>query len=516
VGSGVVGSLLASAAFAVTFVVGGALAFGVAGAAALGGATWVAAWAGATVLCVIGLLVHLAAAGAATAAAGAVVRRRLLDAACEADEHDETTDGSARMAVALDVDALDRAAIGAGLFTAQGTLEVLVGAVVLLVVGAGPAALAALAASVGVVAWSSVRLVRSQRSVAGIRMQLSIDTTEALLGHRTRLVQSAPEVDEHLRPLHVARYASARRAADRWTVLIGSVVPGSWRVVGLLLVVAGAVDTTRSPGQVAALLGGVLLVAEGLVSFGAGGREAAEALVAADAVAPRMLIPRATVTQTVAADRLAEVRSRAATGDGLVCLVDVDLDVGCGPTARRAVSGVSMAVYAGDRVLMTGPSGAGKSTLIRALAALHPVASGVRVLGPAPGSADGDAVRVVSVPQFHRNHVFMGTVAFNVLMGRGWPATAEEEDHAEELCRALGLGPLLDRMPSGMRQAVGEMGWRLSHGERSRIFVARALAQQPDVLLLDESFGALDPATLRTCLEAIEARCPTIVMVAHP
>jgi ABC-type nitrate/sulfonate/bicarbonate transport system ATPase subunit len=53
----------------------------------------------------------------------------------------------------------------------------------------------------------------------------------------------------------------------------------------------------------------------------------------------------------------------------------------------------------------------------------------------------------------------------------------------------------------GIFQVVGETGWQLSHGERSRLFVARAVLQRPEVLILDESFAALDPETLRSTLE---------------
>jgi len=74
--------------------------------------------------------------------------------------------------------------------------------------------------------------------------------------------------------------------------------------------------------------------------------------------------------------------------------------------------------------------------------------------------------------QFHENHVFTGTFAFNLLMGRAWLPRQEDLIEAEALCRELGLSELLDRMPAGLMQMVGETGWRLSHGERSRLFLA--------------------------------------------
>jgi ABC-type multidrug transport system fused ATPase/permease subunit len=110
----------------------------------------------------------------------------------------------------------------------------------------------------------------------------------------------------------------------------------------------------------------------------------------------------------------------------------------------------------------------------------------------------------------------MGTFAFNVLMGRAWPPRPADLDEAERVCRALGLGPLLDRMPAGLAQVVGETGWQLSHGEKSRLYLARALLQGADLILLDESFAALDPATLRRTLAFVREEAPTVLVIAHP
>jgi ABC-type multidrug transport system fused ATPase/permease subunit len=124
--------------------------------------------------------------------------------------------------------------------------------------------------------------------------------------------------------------------------------------------------------------------------------------------------------------------------------------------------------------------------------------------------------RVVVVPQFHENYIFTGTLAFNLLMGRRWPPTSGDMMEAESLCRELGLGNLLDRMPAGLEQMVGESGWRLSHGERSRVYVARALLQNADLLILDESFGALDAESLQQTLDCVQRRVPSLVVIAHP
>jgi ABC-type multidrug transport system fused ATPase/permease subunit len=109
-----------------------------------------------------------------------------------------------------------------------------------------------------------------------------------------------------------------------------------------------------------------------------------------------------------------------------------------------------------------------------------------------------------------------GTLAFNLLFGRRWPPTREDLAEAEQICRELMLGPLLERMPSGLQQQVGDTGWQLSHGERSRVYIARALLQGAEIVLLDESFAALDPETLEHAVNCVLRRARTVMIVAHP
>ena len=187
--------------------------------------------------------------------------------------------------------------------------------------------------------------------------------------------------------------------------------------------------------------------------------------------------------------------------------------------SRAVLEGCTFSVRAGDRVLVEGASGGGKSTLAALLAGMRePTAGALRmggveqaVLGP-----DRWRARIGGAPQFHENHVFSASLAFNLLLGRAWPPRPDDIAEAEAICRELDLGPLLARMPSGMEQLVGESGWQLSHGERGRLFIARALLQPLDARILDESFAALDPETLERAVACVFRRAGTLIVIAHP
>ena len=182
------------------------------------------------------------------------------------------------------------------------------------------------------------------------------------------------------------------------------------------------------------------------------------------------------------------------------------------------LSRCGLRIRTGDHVLLDGPSGGGKSTLVSLLIGIRAPQTGVLLAGGldrATVGAEGWRRCIVAAPQFHQNHIITGPLAFNLLMGRRGPLTPADEQEALDICTEMGLGDLLARMPGGMNQMVGETGWQLSQGERSRVFMARALLQQADVIVLDESFAALDPENMTRTLACVLRRAPALLVVAH-
>jgi ATP-binding cassette subfamily B protein len=114
--------------------------------------------------------------------------------------------------------------------------------------------------------------------------------------------------------------------------------------------------------------------------------------------------------------------------------------------ASPVLEAASLRIEAMDRLLLQGSSGSGKSTLALILADQRQAQAGLCLNGgldyPSLG-ANAWRKRVALVPQFHENHILMGTLAFNLLLGRSWPPAQSDLAEAQTLCAALGLGPLL-------------------------------------------------------------------------
>ena len=159
---------------------------------------------------------------------------------------------------------------------------------------------------------------------------------------------------------------------------------------------------------------------------------------------------------------------------------DVAKKFGDGPTVLQDVN---LTAAEGDFVAIIGPSGCGKSTLLRLLAGLLPLSAGrVSIDGQAPGRNSAELAYVFQEPTL----LAWRRVAANVelpLLLRGVPSA----ERAAIVARCLAKVRLSDRADAFPRQ--------LSGGQQMRVSIARALALEPRLLLLDEPFGALDEMT---------------------
>jgi NitT/TauT family transport system ATP-binding protein len=176
-----------------------------------------------------------------------------------------------------------------------------------------------------------------------------------------------------------------------------------------------------------------------------------------------------------------------------------------------AVDGLSFAVHEGERVAVLGQTGAGKSTLLNLLVgALRPASGTVRVAGLDP-VADWAAMQGKIAIAFQSPRLMpWRTAVANVALGLQILGV----DKAERVRRAE---QWLDRVH--LRDAVHRYPAQLSGGMRQRVALARAFAVQPDVLLLDEAFSALDEVTAARLradfLDVAEEAGTTAVVVTH-
>jgi ATP-binding cassette, subfamily B, bacterial len=367
--------------------------------------------------------------------------------------------------------------------------------------------------------WSVVTLIcgwlflRRYRGWTGARLTMTQDLTESMVGHRTRLAQLPRSEWHESEDAALEQYFRVSHALDGAGTVLIAALPRGWLIAALACLAPTVVAGHNSTAQTAVVLGGMLLAFTAFTRLTGSFAEIAAAIVAWKRVSPLF---RAAATCEDLGQLIPTTPARAERE----MFIDADrLTFRYRKEGNPALQGCSLTIRRSDRILLEGPSGGGKTTLASLLSGMRQPESGLLLVGGLDRhtlGTDAWRKRVAAAPQFHENHILTETLAFNLLMGRGWPPSAADMEEAEALCRELGLGPLLDSMPSGILQMVGEGGWQLSHGERSRIFIVRALLQRADLIILDESFAALDPENLRIALECTLRRADTLMVIAHP
>lgn len=445
---------------------------------------------------------------------GALLKRRLLYGALRLEPEEIRREGAGQLlGRVIESQAIEALTLSGGFLALAAALELAVAAAVL--AAAVPALAVLLAACVAGGAALAWRFFRRRKDWTVSRLGMTHDLVEQMVGHRTRNAQQAKDALHNEEDSTLERYVEASSKMDRATVWLTAMAPRGWLLLALLAL-SPTFITGASVATLAVAVGGILLAFRAFKRLASGISHLAGAAIAWTQAAPVFFA--AARVQALGVPAFASSSAHAKSG-GPPLLDGHDLSFRYRHRSEPVLRDCSLKVRRGDRLLLQGPSGGGKSTLASLLTGLRQPDSGLLLLDGIDRQTLGANAwrrRVVAVPQFHENHIFVGTLAFNLLMGTEWPPKQEDLDRADTICRALGLGDLLDRMPSGLMQQVGETGWQLSHGERSRVCVARALLQGGDFLLFDESFGQLDPESLQGTLKFVLERAPTVMVIAHP
>jgi NitT/TauT family transport system ATP-binding protein len=198
----------------------------------------------------------------------------------------------------------------------------------------------------------------------------------------------------------------------------------------------------------------------------------------------------------------------------LVKLDRVSMAYGRGAAAVRAIDEVTLDIARGEFIAVVGPSGCGKSSLMRLISGLHPPAGGSLTLEGKPITAP---LKSVGMAFQNANLLPWRTAIDNVLLpleivepyrSRFFKEKSSYEEKAKDLLHSVGLAGFTEKFP-----------WELSGGMQQRTSICRALIHEPEILLLDEPFGALDAFTREELWCALRdlqaARKVTVMLVTH-
>ena len=181
---------------------------------------------------------------------------------------------------------------------------------------------------------------------------------------------------------------------------------------------------------------------------------------------------------------------------------------------RRVLKNVSLDIAPGQMIGLAGPSGGGKTTMVNLICRFYDVLDGAILL-------DGVDVRDYDLPALRRQigvvlqepFLFHGTVSENIAYGKP-DATPDE---IISTARAANAHNFIVGFPDGYDTVVGERGQMLSGGERQRISIARAILNNPRILILDEATSSVDTETEKLIQEALDRLVEnrTTIAIAH-
>ena len=348
---------------------------------------------------------------------------------------------------------------------------------------------------------AAVRRRSRRNALAGIEYATAVSESAAMM-QELHIFGTEGVVRERL-----ASLAERQRRLMLSFSRLNSVVSPLFQTLAMLIVV-GAVALVYAVGNSRlASLGAIVLIGVRALNYGQSVQSSYQSLHS-----------QSPYTSMLAEERERLVASAPEPGHLRIERIEeieaVDVAYSYAKSTRFALSDVSFTARRGDMVGIVGPSGSGKSTLVQLLLRLRdPTAGRILVAGIDTREIDPrDWTSLVTfVPQ--EAHLFSGTVRENIRFFRDSVTDADVEKAAER----AHVHAEITGWPDGYETHVGEEGRKLSGGQKQRLTIARALAGNPDVIVLDEPTSSLDvksEAVIRDTMAEL-GRDAIVFVVAH-
>ena len=479
---------------------------------------WFEGWI-AVIACAVPLrLVEVWWQGLFSIRVGTLLKQQLLAGVLKLTPDEIRLDGIGRhFGRVAESEVVELLTLGGGLLAVLSLADLILAAIILALGAGGWLHVIVLAAWVVVAFILAWRHYRAQRRWSMSRIDITHDLLERMLGHRTRLAQLPLERWHDGEDRRLSDYAETSRRMDHRTMQLSALLRDGWLVLALVMLLPAFAAGTADAGALAISAGGILLALRAFDEISVFFQQIS--LAAASFEQIRDLL-RSVFRPELESRVPLEMEAGKLADEAAGTVIEArGLTFRHHARTRPVLENCSLQIARGDRILLEGPSGGGKSTLVSLLTGLRTPEAGVLLLRGLDRSTFGISGwrrRVTAAPQFHENHILNGSFAYNLLLGREWPTSNEMRDKARAICDELGLGELVSRMPAGLDEMVGETGWQLSHGEKSRLFIARTLLQGVELVILDESFASLDPETMRVAVSCVLKHAPSVVVVSHP